>query len=563
MTRLRSQVGATSVPAGYKILLDVPSANPALGFDEIAQALAGFVQDSDPQFAVGIFGGWGSGKSTLMSSISRKLSPDRCVTVEFSAWRYEKEKHLIVPLLDTVRDALMAWANQHAAGRDAARRTASVIGKATRAIVAGLSLQVGVSDAMKVSFDANKAITEYRAGSESARVPQSFYHGSFAALRSAFDGFVGPATDRRIVVFVDDLDRCLPEGALEVLESMKLFFDLPGFVFVVGLDQTVVEHVIDMKYSTEATRRDANQDGAAQTETSQITGADYIKKIFQLPYTLTPIARAELSGLLSSIYQESELPDEQEREIENVVRPHLEHVTDAAAVNPREVKRYINAYTLTTRIRGGLSRDRLLALQTIAFRQDWRPARQALYLYRDVFIDALRRQIQQGQATALEDLDPDLLAVPESFLSYVAAPPGVALLEPGPIDEYLYAGEAARSTQGSFVLDAIRDAAAVRQPLRALRTSIEEREERAQEALKALSPLEGKLSSLFGRSLTAGLIREDLKRATETLQRLALPNGNRTAEGWAELGRDVDDRMGRVIRRLVDLYFAGDVGGAG
>jgi predicted KAP-like P-loop ATPase len=39
----------------------------------------------------------------------------------------------------------------------------------------------------------------------------------------------------KIVIFVDDLDRCLPDNALDVIESMKLFFDLPGFVFVVGL----------------------------------------------------------------------------------------------------------------------------------------------------------------------------------------------------------------------------------------------------------------------------------------------------------------------------------------
>jgi hypothetical protein len=334
-------------------------------------------------------------------------------------------------------------------------------------------------------------------------------------------------------------------------------------VFVVGLDQTVVEHVIDMKYATEATHRGSNSDARSQTEAPQITGADYIKKIFQLPYALTPIARAELSGLLESIYEESDLPDDQEREIENVVRPHLEFVTDAAAVNPREVKRYINAYTLTTRIRGNLSRNRLLALQTIAFRQDWRPARQALYLYRDVFIDALRRQIQQRQATALEDLDPDLMAVPESFLSYVAASPGDALLEHTPIDEYLYAGEAARSTQGTVVLDAIRDAAALRQPLRALRTSVADRQDRAQDALRLMNPLEGTLSSLLKRSLTAELIREDLRQATDTLKRFASPDENRTAEQWAELGRSVDDRVGRVIRRLVDLYFAGDVGGTG
>ena len=120
----------------------------------------------------------------------------------------------------------------------------------TRSILAGLSLRIGVPHALELSFDANKALEasrEARRKELDARVPRSFYHASFLALSEAFRDFVGEEADRRIVVFVDDLDRCLPESALQVLESMKLFFDLEGFVFVVGLDQEVVEHVIDLK----------------------------------------------------------------------------------------------------------------------------------------------------------------------------------------------------------------------------------------------------------------------------------------------------------------------------
>ena len=40
----------------------------------------------------------------------------------------------------------------------------------------------------------------------------------------------------RIVVFIDDLDRCMPEKAVEVLESIKTFFDIEGMIYVIGMD---------------------------------------------------------------------------------------------------------------------------------------------------------------------------------------------------------------------------------------------------------------------------------------------------------------------------------------
>jgi predicted KAP-like P-loop ATPase len=241
---------AAGVARDYKLLLDIPSEKPALGFEEKAAALAEIVAVSDPQFAIGVFGGWGSGKTTLMQAIERELDQEHVLAVRFTAWRYEREEHLIVPLLDTIREAVVSWAAAHPEWQESARRVALTIGRVARSILTGLSMKVGAPGAVQLSFEANKMLEAQQAANDAEadeRVPRSFYHASFSALRDAFEGFTG-ADERRIVVFVDDLDRCLPESALQVLESMKLFFDLEGFVFVVGLDHEVVEHTIDAKY---------------------------------------------------------------------------------------------------------------------------------------------------------------------------------------------------------------------------------------------------------------------------------------------------------------------------
>jgi hypothetical protein len=444
----------------YKIILDSPASNPALGFGNVADALKDIIEGSRPQFAIGIFGTWGSGKTTLMQAIEKRLDPAKTIAVEFSAWRYEKEQHLIVPLLDTIRERLVKWSEDNEQFKEQAVRTAATVGKAIYSLLAGMSLKIGIPKALEISFDANKALERADAfdiSKKEAETPRSFYHATFKALSQSFAEFLGPESGRRIVVFIDDLDRCLPQGALEVLEAMKLFFDLEGFVFVVGLDQAVVERTIDLKYKGDST------EGAYQ-----IRGADYIKKIFQLPYAVAPVAVAQLDEFLEAVYAEGGLGVEQKNDLKHIVTPHLRYLVTDSGINPREIKRFVNAYTLIMKIKGYLEKDACLALLTLAFRRDWEVARRALLSYRTVFTDAVSRQLA-GNSTAIVDLDSTFAGVPESFLSYVTAPnPGAKLLSLPNLDEYIYTGEATTGTQGSVFVDAIRDVANVTTTLRLL-----------------------------------------------------------------------------------------------
>jgi hypothetical protein len=345
----------------YKILLDDPAQQPTLGFDQYARAFAGIIRESEPRFAIGIFGNWGSGKTTLMQAIARQLAGDRdVITLWFNAWRYEREQHLIVPMLDTLREALLEWASDNSEQEERssrARRAAATVARAARAILAGTILQ----SPFGMSLDPSKVMAgwQQQADEATAAEPQSFYHASFTALQGSLTEFVGPG-EQRIVVFVDDLDRCLPASALQVLESMKLFFDLTGFVFVVGLDRQVVEGAIEAKYG--------EGHGAGRPADPPIKGTDYIKKIFQVPFTLPPVSPRQLDELLRSIAP-PQISQAQDTDLWRRVRPHLAHLVTDAGVNPREVKRYLNAYTLQQRTRPDLNADVVLCLQTMEFRR--------------------------------------------------------------------------------------------------------------------------------------------------------------------------------------------------
>src|SRR5829696_3616165 len=321
------------------ILLDVPAIEPVLGFQPMASALAALIQRSEPRFAVGIFGGWGCGKSTLLEAIEKNISRDQAVVVKFNAWRYEREPHLIVPMLDTIRGGLAAWASEREgqAGPQAARM-AERIGRVVRALTRGFSAQVGIPGAVSLSFDPGKALDALSPQSDDvANAPQSLYFAAFQELSAAF-GEIETANFSRIVVFVDDLDRCLPTSALTVLESMKLFFDMPGFVFVVGLDERVVERAVWSKFEQGAPATAPSIDVRVERE--------YVKKIFQIPYALPTMAPGQLGELLAWMDKHGKMSEAQRGDLLDRVRHYLRYVAIDGRINPREIKRFVNAYTL-------------------------------------------------------------------------------------------------------------------------------------------------------------------------------------------------------------------------
>jgi hypothetical protein len=296
--------------------------------------------------------------------------------------------------------------------------------------------------------------------------PQSVYHACFRELRDAFGelrnhmkGIAG-TRDLRFVVFVDDLDRCLPQGALEVLEAMKLFFEMDGFVFVVGLDRSIVERFIEQRYSevqgwTTTTGADGAVVAVPEKRTPLLSGAEYIKKIFQVPYTLTPVQLSQLDDLMDVIDQEAELPPEQADDLRGRIQRHLRVALSEVAVNPREVKRFINSYVMQMKINPHLEPDVVLALQTIKARSDWDAVHQAVGIYRDEFLIALKDCLN-GDTKRMAAVDPELKNLPDSFMEYVNASGPAHILvtiEPSSIDEYLYSVESTGTTHGAVLLD--------------------------------------------------------------------------------------------------------------
>ena len=445
-------MSVTSAPdgpvPGMKILLDSPTKSPALGYHDIGRGLATIISESEPRFAVGIFGGWGTGKTTLMSAIKAALPTSSLVVVDFNAWRFEREPQLLIPLLDTIRAALVEWSDAHGTGAESkVRALAGRIGRVARALAAGLSAEVGLPGAVTVSYELGQAIDQLTAQADPGQ-PQSLYVAAFRELATAFSALDATPV-ARIVVFVDDLDRCLPTNALEVLESIKLFFDLPGFIFVVGLDEQVVVRAIRAKFAAQDEQAGSPDAASAPSATAgRRLGREYVKKIFQLSYSLPAMLPGQLDELLRSMYQEAMLGPAQLADLDRLVRPYLGYVAVNRRVNPRDVKRFVNAYTLQVLVRPDLRRDTILALQTLTFRDEWEGLYDALLSDTDMFAEILGRyRGEPGSEQAFADLAPELAALPPSLTSYLRSDLTAPLLNAGSLDPYVSSLQSTRGTQ--------------------------------------------------------------------------------------------------------------------
>jgi predicted KAP-like P-loop ATPase len=105
----------------------------------------------------------------------------------------------------------------------------------------------------------------------------------------------GPA---RVVLYIDDLDRCPPNRVVQVLEAVQLLVKTPLFVVVLAIDERYIARALEKVYEGVLHRK------------GKPSGIDYIEKIIQIPYRVRPIARSALKTYLEAQMQyESEVTE--------------------------------------------------------------------------------------------------------------------------------------------------------------------------------------------------------------------------------------------------------------
>ena len=330
---------------------------------------------------------------------------------------------------------------------------------------------------------------------------------------------------------------------------MKLFFDMPGFVFIVGLDDRVVESAVRTKFGRQ-------QDGTAREFERQVE-QEYLKKIFQVPYTLPPMAPGQLDDLLAWLNQYGKLGEVQRQDLHERVRDYLQYVATEGRLNPREVKRFINAYTVHRMIQPDLNPDTVLALQAIDFRSDWVQVYEDIVLAEpDVFVDALKR-FRDGDRHAFEDLWPDIGVLPLELSEFLRSKEAEKLAATPDLERYVSLLETTHSMQ-SWVKDAMRDVGHLRRYIRDVRPPLQFGSDDARNMAVQVKDILGRLARYQGGE-DATRLKRPLDKLGELVKVLA-PSGTAKSEpkettpqdleGWRQDAASQADALQQELRLI-------------
>lgn len=207
-----------------------------------AERLCTFLRNVTPPFVVCLDSPWGTGKTTFIRLCKTVLSSGGTPCVVLNAWESDFAGDPLVALLGEVQSLLAEMDAGETAKRnfEKVKSAAKVISK--RALPALVKLaSAGVLDVDEVQ----ETILRDAAGELAADVVEAYtkekaaittFKESLAELVTRLNDDVEDSA-RRLVVFVDELDRCRPSYAIECLERIKHMFDLPNIVFVLAVDK--------------------------------------------------------------------------------------------------------------------------------------------------------------------------------------------------------------------------------------------------------------------------------------------------------------------------------------
>lgn len=276
-----------------------------LGYKHLVRA-ARTILDEDRLLpaTLGVFGDWGSGKSTLIRMVCEELKSDKeTLVLSFNGWLFEGYEDAKLALMGTIIDELAEKKTLTAKGKDLVLKLVRRInvwkltGAGLRA-AAGFAVAGPAGAAAGALFDPTTLIEKAK-GIEPKDIgqflrdndPGQQLRRGVREFREDFTELLADTKVKRLVVIVDDLDRCTPDTVIETLEAIKLFLFVPHTAFVIGADERLIRYAVRRRFPE------------LPGERAEV-GRDYLEKLIQFPIRIPAMGHGETEAYIKLLLAE-------------------------------------------------------------------------------------------------------------------------------------------------------------------------------------------------------------------------------------------------------------------
>ena len=280
---------------------------------------------------IGLYGDWGSGKSSLMKLAQKKIEEKnteigdekdsiKTLCIEFNGWLFEGYEDTKTSLCGVILDAL---ADEKRFSKEITDYAKTLIKKIDFNKILGKGIKYGldffltggigaltdltlssVLSTIKTNVsevqakDLEEILNKFKKDDKTRTEIKNF--------REEFKQLLQKSNVENVVVFIDELDRCLPDTVLEVFEAMRLFLFVEGMSFVIGADERLIQYSIKSKYKEVPGN---NLD----------IGKEYLEKVIQYPLYIPQLTRAEVNQYLACLLLRETLTENQFKEILSII----------------------------------------------------------------------------------------------------------------------------------------------------------------------------------------------------------------------------------------------------
>ena len=230
-----------------------PFRNDLLGRRESVEVLTHLVGSLEGPCVLAVDAAWGNGKTTFLRIWAQYLRKQEFPIVQFNAWETDFSGEPFIALSTELTDGLQEYTNESMAQKveTTKERAKEVLRRAMPGVIrlatAGILdinplLEKEVGQAL-ASY-AEERLSEYHAAQESVKKFRDALQEMAEAVSKSKGG-------RPLIVMIDELDRCRPSYAVELLEVAKHLFAVDRIVFVLAVNRSELAHSIKALYGNE------------------------------------------------------------------------------------------------------------------------------------------------------------------------------------------------------------------------------------------------------------------------------------------------------------------------